>query len=367
MSDFSALDLALEQGVSQRLTPCAALACGQGDRLEYTSVRGWASLLPKPRAVGRDTLFDLASLTKVLVTTLLVMKEYQTGSLDLDAPLDRLLPSHYPPDKGALTLRQLLAHAAGLPAHVPFYRDRSPIPADPEAQRSEVFRAVLATPLACQPGSETRYSDLGFIMLGELLELLGGDRLDHLSEKHLFAPLGLKQTCFVHLGDPLPQARLPEHAFASTENCPWRGRVLCGQVHDENAFLLLGVAGHAGLFSTLDEVQLLVRLLLRCQAGRSTFLRADTLATFTERQHLTPDSSRALGWDTPSTGTTCGHHFSPRTFGHTGFTGTSVWLDPEGERFVVLLSNRVHPSRNNTQFQQFRPQLHDLAMAAMLC
>jgi CubicO group peptidase (beta-lactamase class C family) len=223
---------------------------------------------------------------------------------------------------------------------------------------------VRETPLACAPGAETRYSDLGFILLGELLELLAGEGLDRLCERRLFAPLGLRQTFFVHLDDPLPLARLPEQAFAATEQCPWRNRLICGQVHDENAYLLRGVAGHAGLFSTLGEVQALARLLLGCLAGHSPLLRAETLAAFIRRQELVPGSSRALGWDTPSTGTTCGRYFSPRAFGHTGFTGTSIWIDPEDGRFVVLLSNRVHPTRDNPQFQELRPRLHDLVMAA---
>ncbi|MCC7261214.1 MAG: serine hydrolase [Candidatus Latescibacteria bacterium] len=365
MSEFGAVDQALEQAIDQGLTPSLALACGQADTLAYRRVLGWASLHPQPRAIEEHTLFDLASLTKVFVTTLLLMQEVEAGRLDLDAPLDRLLPAHYTPDKGALTLRQLLSHAAGLPAHVAFYRERSPVPADADIQRQEVFDAVRHTPLARPPGIETSYSDLGFILLGELLELHTGRRLDYLAEERLFAPMGLKQTFFVHLHTPLPQARLPETAFAATEYCPWRGRMVCGQVHDENAYLLGGVAGHAGLFSTLDEVQVLARLLLRCLAGRSPFLRAETAAAFTRRQNLVADSSRALGWDTPSSGTTCGSRFSARAFGHTGFTGTSVWMDPEGERFVVLLSNRVHPSRDNTRFQPLRPQLHDLAMLAL--
>lgn len=366
MNDFSSLEQALEQASAQHVSPGIALACGREDRLLFSRVLGWASLRPQPLPIQEQTLFDLASLTKVLATSLLIMKRCEAAGLDLDAPLGRLLPSHYPPDKAALTLRQLLVHAAGLPAHVPFFRDRPPEPADPQAQRLEVFRAVRDTPLACPPGTETSYSDLGFILLGELLELLEGDRLDRLCETRLFAPLGLKQTFFVHLDDPLPQARLPQTAFAATEDCPWRGRVVCGQVHDENGYLLRGVAGHAGLFSTLSEVQALVRLLLRCLAGRSSFLRAETLSAFIRRQALVPGSSRALGWDTPSTGATCGRHFSARAFGHTGFTGTSIWIDPEDERFVVLLSNRVHPTRENNQFLQLRPHLHDLAMESMV-
>ena len=175
MNDFSSLEQALEQASAQHIAPGIALACGREDILCFSRVLGWACLQPQLRPIQEQTLFDLASLTKVLATSLLIMKECEAGRLDLDAPLDRLLPSHYPPDKGALSLRQILAHAAGLPAHIPFYRDRPPEPADPQAQRLEVFRAVREAPLACAPGTETRYSDLGFILLGELLELLEGE------------------------------------------------------------------------------------------------------------------------------------------------------------------------------------------------
>ena len=365
MNDFSALESALEQAVAQRIAPGAALACGKHDELLFSRVLGWACLHPQPLPIAEQTFFDLAPLTKVLATTLLTMKLSEAGRLDLDQSLGAILPSHFPPDKAALTLRQILAHCAGLPPHVPFYRDRRPEPADPPAQRRELFNAVRETPLEYAPGTQSKYSDLGFVMLGELLEILEGDRLDRLCETQLYASLGLERTFFVSLDDPLPQARHLPRAFAATEDCPWRKRVVCGQVHDENAYLLRGVAGHAGLFSTLDEVQALARLLLRCLAGDSSFLRAATVAAFIRPQGLVPGSSRALGWDTPSTGTTCGRFFSPRAFGHTGFTGTSIWMDPEEERFVVLLSNRVHPSRDNSKFGRCRPQLHDLALTCM--
>jgi CubicO group peptidase (beta-lactamase class C family) len=282
--------------------------------------------------------------------------------VDLDAPLGGLLPSYYPADKTGLPLRLVLLHAAGLPAHVPFYKELPPEPADAAARRRQVADQVLSTPLAYAPGTETRYSDLGFILLGDLLEQVAGAELDLLCEQHLYGPLALADTFFVHLDRPLPKARRPLAAFAATEQCGWRGRLVRGQVHDENAYLLRGVAGHAGLFSTVGDLQVLARQLLASVAGTGAAFPCAALRAFVRRQELVSGSSRALGWDTPSTGTSCGHRFSPRAFGHTGFTGTSMWLDPEQDRFVVLLSNRVHPTRDNTAFLEFRPRLHDLVL-----
>jgi len=209
MPDFTAVEQAVQEAIARGAMPGAALAFGQGNAALFCKAFGRASLRPQQAPVEERTLFDLASLTKVLATGLLAMKLWEEGLLDLDAPLAACLPGHFPPDKAGLSLRLLLAHAAGLPAHVPFYRDRPPEPADPRAQRQEIFRSVRQTPLAYPPGTQTRYSDLGFILIGELLELLAGDRLDRLCAARLFAPLGLGDTFFVHLDDPLPGARRP--------------------------------------------------------------------------------------------------------------------------------------------------------------
>ena len=312
-----------------------------------------------------ETLFDLASLTKVLATTTLAMKCYETGILELDRPLGDCLPAHYPPDKASLTPRLLLLHAAGLPAHIPFYRELPAEPEDPEAQRRAVLQRIRQTSLAYPPGTETRYSDLGMILLGELMEQLAATSLDRLFEAQAAAPLGLQDTFFIHLDTPLPKARRAADEFAATEQCAWRGSLIRGTVHDENAYLLRGVAGHAGLFSTIADLQILATTLLDGLAGRNSFLRAETLTLFTTRQKLVADSDRALGWGTPTPGASCGQRFSPRAFGHTGFTGTSVWLDPLHDRYVILLTNRVHPSRENNRLLDFRPRLHDLVIETM--
>lgn len=353
----------MNEAIGKGFTPGAVLAFGQQKQRLYCKSFGYSTLLPSPQPMQESTIFDLASLTKVLGTTLLTMKACEAGIVDLDKPLNEQIPAHFPADKAALTARHLLTHTAGFPPHVPFYRDLLPEPDDPDAQRRAVLHHARQTPLVYPPGTETRYSDLGMILLGELLEEIHGTTLDRLFEKRVGS--NLPHTFFVHLDAPLTKARHPDEAFAATEECAWRQRLIRGQVHDENAYLLRGVAGHAGLFSTISDLQLLTEMLLAAAAGESDFLQDTTLKLFTRRQALIPSSSRALGWDTPSPGASCGQFFSPHAFGHTGFTGTSIWIDPEEERYVILLSNRVHPSRENTQFVRFRPPLHDLIIDVM--
>lgn len=361
----AAIDAALERAIAQQITPGAVLAVGQDGQRLYCRARGHASLVPFPQPMQEETLFDLASLTKVLATTILAMRCYETGILELDRPLGDSLPAHYPPDKATLTPRLLLLHAAGFPAHIPFYRELSPEPEDPATQRGEVLLQIRQTPLAYPPGTETRYSDLGMILLGEFIEQLVATSLDRFFEAQVAEPLGLQHTFFIHLDAPLSKARRAADQFAATERCTWRDALIRGAVHDENACLLRGVAGHAGLFSTITDLQILATTLLNGLAGRDPFLSADTLEFFTARQEIVPGSERALGWGTPAPGASCGQHFSPRAFGHTGFTGTSVWLDPLRDRYVILLTNRVHPTRDNTRLLDFRPRFHDLIIETL--
>jgi CubicO group peptidase (beta-lactamase class C family) len=304
----------------------------------------------------RSTRFDLASLTKVLATTLLCMLRWQQSRLDLDSELGAFLPSYYPPELAGLTPRLLLTHTAGLPPFVRLCETFEPDPADGEAARRRALEQILSTPLVRQPATESQYSDLGLIILGDLLEQLEGQTLDRLCERDLYAPLGLAQTWFVHLDSPLPNVSRDPAEFASTEDCPWRGRVVRGQVHDENAYILRGVAGHAGLFSTVDDLTVLAAELAR----PGQLLEPRTVRAFTARQEVVSGSDRALGWGTASPGASCGSRMSARAFGHTGFTGTSLWIDGDTGLWVVLLSNRVHPSRENTAFLTLRPVLHDL-------
>ncbi|NKB67754.1 MAG: serine hydrolase [Candidatus Latescibacteria bacterium] len=362
---FKAIEQRLQEAVDQGIAPGLALAFGQANKPLFSRFYGHATLLPRPQPLTQATLFDLASLTKILGTTLIAMHLHRQGRLDLDRPLGAYRPSAYSDDLAATTPRLLLAHASGLPSSMSLYRDRPADPADPSDQRQEAFARARQANLVAPTGTVSRYSDLGPILLGDLFETLLEGRLDRLCQDLLYGPLGVDSTFFVALDDPLPQAQRPSSAFAATEQCSWRQRLIRGQVHDENAYFLRGVAGHAGLFSDLDDLVSLACFLLAAHAGDKDFLPAPTLAEFTRRQNLVPDSSRALGWDTPFVGASCGGRFSPQAFGHTGFTGTSIWLDPVGQRFVVLLANRVHPHRDNRAFLRFRPQLHDMIIEAL--
>jgi CubicO group peptidase (beta-lactamase class C family) len=280
-----------------------------------------------------DTIFDLASLTKVLSTTPLVMQQVERGAIALD---DRV---------GRHTVRELLTHSSGLPAWLPFFRDHR--------GREAFARAIAGTALAYPPGTQSVYSDLGFMLLGFLLddEVPLATRL-----ATMLTQMGIVQE--VQFNPPA----LWRRRTAPTEQDPWRGRLLVGEVHDENAFALGGVAGHAGLFGTAAAVGDYARHLLQILDGRQGAFRRETLEAFIARQTDMPGSTRALGWDTMVPTSSCGTRLSPRAFGHTGFTGTSLWIDPERGIYVVLLTNRVHPTRDNEAIRQVRPAVHDAVM-----
>lgn len=359
--EVAGVDQILSRAIEAGATPGAALAVGRGRDVLHLAVLGQSALRPCATPMQRSTRFDLASLTKVLATTLVCMRRWEAGQLDLDAGLGDLLPSYYPPDKSQLTPRHLLTHCAGLPPFVRLQVDFPPDPPDPESARREAMARLLSATLDRPPGLEAGYSDLGLIILGDLLEQLEGETLDRICEREVYGPLGLDQTHFVHLDRPLPKAVHPVAEYAATEDCPWRGRVMRGQVHDECAYIMRGVAGHAGLFSTLDDL-----VTMACElAEPEALLTADAVRLFAARQDIVKGSTRALGWDTASPSASCGRSMSPRAFGHTGFTGTSVWIDGDTGLWVVLLSNRVHPTRESTAFLKLRPVVHEFIADAL--
>jgi CubicO group peptidase (beta-lactamase class C family) len=286
------------------------------------------------------------------------------GRLDLDARVGTFFPGFHGGDKDRVTLRQLLTHSGGLLWWAPLYR---------ELRGKQAFlERIVAMDLDYPPGTKTVYSDLGLILLGDVLERLAGQPLDEAARLRVFEPLGMRDTRFLP-----PAALLPR--IAPTENDPWRGRMLRGEVHDENAFALGGLAPHAGLFSTAPDLARFARMLLAGGAldGRRIVSRA-TVELFTTRVGL-PGSTRALGWDTPADETgrrtsipgqpgysSAGSLFSARSFGHTGFTGTSMWMDPERDLFVILLTNRVHPSRENDAIRAVRAQVADAVVRALV-
>jgi CubicO group peptidase (beta-lactamase class C family) len=319
----------------------------------------------------RDTLFDLASLTKVVATTSLLLGAHHEGVCHLDEDLQYFYPQLKHRPMGTVTLRQLLAHTGGLKAWHPLYQLLWPMtPAQHAAaasyeRRHQATQAILHMPLAYTPGTQSVYSDLGFILLGHLLETLYAQPLSTLFLAKVAQPLGLRTMAYRPLDSISPLPDTPT-AYAATEACPWRGRVLAGEVHDENAWAMGGLAGHAGLFATAKDVWHFAQIQLDTVAGKNDWLPPSLVKASWQRHPAPPGSTRALGWDTPtSMASTAGHFFSPRSVGHLGFTGTSMWLDPEYGVTVILCTNRIHPTRLRTGIQRLRPAVHNLVMRAL--
>ena len=332
-------------------TPGAVVVAGTHDTVLAECAAGRLSYAADADPVTPDTIYDLASLTKVIVTTPLVMRLYEAGKLDLDAPVRRYVPKFAGGPRDRVTIADLLAHCGGLLWWTDLYRQARKLP-PAEASRFYLKR-ICELPLDYEPRTRTVYSDLGFILLGAVLERLTDTPLDRLTEDEIFAPLRMRDIRY----NPPTALR---NRIAPTEDDPDRGGVMHGQVHDENAHRLGGVAPHAGLFATARSLAPFAQMWLGEGAvGGSRVFDSATIRRFSRRARLVNDSSRALGWDTPAPGSSCGNRFSQASHGHTGFTGTSLWVDPEQDLFIVLLTNRVHPTRNNTGLAELRPQLHD--------
>jgi len=348
----------LDRAVADGAFPGGVLAVGWNNQL---AVHTFGTLTRDANAarVAPGTIYDLASLTKPIVTTTAAMMLVQRGQLNLDAPVQRYLPefaaaAKSDPDpawRARVTVRMLLLHDSGLPAHRDFYRDAK--------GKDAILARVLAEPLVSEPEKQIEYSDLGFILLGEVVERLTGDSLDEVARQEILAPLAMGSSMFN------PPRSL--HArIAPTENdMSYRKRLVRGEVDDENAWAMGGVAGHAGLFSTAGDVAAFAQMILNggIYAHHRLLARA-TIDQFTARRAV-GDSARALGWDVPVEPSSSGRYFSARTFGHTGFTGTSLWIDPDRRLFVVLLTNRVNPTRTNDKIRQVRPALHDAILEAL--
>jgi serine-type D-Ala-D-Ala carboxypeptidase len=360
----------MEAGVAEGVFPGAALLVRLRGRTIHRSFHGRRSLEPPGGPVDAETCFDLASLTKVLAATPLVLLAIQCGRLALDEPVHRLLDGYTGGGREVITVRMLLEHSSGLPAWRPFYE--AVRTADGGARlataagREMVRRMAAAEAPEAAPGSRTLYSDLGFILLDWILERVSGKPTDALFSEWLAGPLGLERLFFVDLRSPAKADRARQgRTFAATERCPWRGRILIGEVHDDNTYAMGGVSGQAGLFGTVEDVAALVDAWLTSWGAAGGIFDRGLVRQFWEKSSL-PGSTRALGFDTPSPGASqAGSRLGTRTVGHLGFTGTSLWIDPDRALTVVLLTNRVHPTRANESIKQFRPLLHD--RVAELC
>jgi len=351
-SRFAAVADLLRDAISRRVFPCATIEVGGRDQVYWRHACGTLSYDDAATPATLDTVFDLASLTKVLATTTLVMRAVDEGALGLDDTLGGRLDEWRGEDRSAVTVADLLEHAGGLTAHLPFFRDHR--------GRGEFQHAICTLPLEYPPRSQSLYSDLGFVLLAFLVaDAAGGtgipidDQFDQLARRLDLGDLRFRP----------PAAWRPR--TAPTEVDPWRGRLLRGEVHDGNGWALGGVAGHTGLFGTAPAVGRFARALLETLAGAAGLANPATLARFL-RHSTVPGSSRALGWDTMLVTSSCGHRLSPDAFGHTGFTGTSLWVDPNQDLYVVLLTNRVHPSRNNDTILEVRPAVHDAVVEALV-
>jgi CubicO group peptidase (beta-lactamase class C family) len=358
----------LDSAVAAGAAPGAVLAITRdGERFVYASGQLGAD---EPETPGAATIYDLASLTKVVGLVTGAMLAVDEGRLELDAPVQQYVPAFTGAGKDRVTVRMLLAHASGLPAWRPLFREAG--------SRAEAFALADTTPLSSVPGTVEVYSDLGAIILTQMLEAIYHERLDSLLERQVFGPLGMRATGYLPGADQRGR-------IAPTEMDPWRGRMLRGEVQDENAARMDGVSGHAGLFGSAEDLLTFAEWVLEQADGRAAgqavrrsksftevnrpadrpTIRPPVLQEFTRRQKLVPGSSRALGWDTPSPGGSSGSRLSPRSFGHTGFTGTSLWIDPEHHLAIILLSNRVNPTRDNPRWAPLRGKIADLVMTTL--
>lgn len=345
------LDRIIERAIADSAFPAAQIAIVRDGLLAYNRSFGTYTYDPADRSIDDETIFDLASVSKVVGTTSAVMKLYDTGQLGLDDPVGTYLPEFAAGPKSAITIRHLITHRAGFPPFRRFFLMCS--------TSTEAVDSAFATDLIATPGDTTIYSDIGMITMGKVVERITGMSLAEYVRREFFEPLGMSRTMY------RPPDSLLEQVAPTEIDTLWRKRLVRGEVHDENAALLDGVAGHAGLFSTASDLAVYMQMLLNrgTYAGRR-FLRESTVVEFTRK--YVPGQDRYLGWDMKSpTGSSAGSLFSPSSFGHLGFTGTSIWADPERKLAVILLTNRVHPTRANLRISRVRPAVHDMVIRAM--
>jgi serine-type D-Ala-D-Ala carboxypeptidase len=342
----------LRTAIADRAFPAASIAVTYRGKLTVLAALGNFTYEATPE-VQPSTLFDLASLTKVVATTPTAMLLYERGLLDLDAAVAAVVPGFLTdavPDlrRKDVTLRMLLAHSSGLPAYEKLFLKAK--------DRDDLLHAAFTTPLAADPGARTEYSDIGFILLGIALERLADESLDRFCQREIFAPLGMVHTAFN------PPSELRAQIPPTADDKAFRKRIIQGEVQDENASVLGGVAPQAGLFSTARDLAQFAHAMLNPE---SPIFRPDTVSRFTSRQSAPAGTTRALGWDTPSAPSQSGRYFSPQSFGHLGYTGTSLWIDPVRQLSITLLTNRTWPDCLNQAIKQVRPKFSDAIIEAL--
>jgi serine-type D-Ala-D-Ala carboxypeptidase len=344
---FASARQLLERAIHDRAFPAAVVEVGNSSGVVWREAFGRLTFDPDAAPAADNTIFDLASLTKVLATTTLVTRHVERGILDLDDPVAQHIPQ-WQDEAAPVTIRDLLAHCSGLPAHRRLYQEHT--------GRDAFERAICQAPREYPARTKSIYSDLGFILLGFIIESTG-------TLPAQFDALRVQMGGVQELQFNPPAIWKPR--TAPTREDPWRKRLLVGEVDDDNAWALGGAAGHAGLFGTAESVGQFARHWLQVLDGRAGAFREETARTFITRSTGVAGSSRALGWDTMLPTSSCGTRMSSRAFGHTGFTGTSLWLDPVRAVYVVFLTNRVHPTPDNDAIGRIRPALHDAIIEAM--
>lgn len=338
----------LRDAIAENIFPAAAAAVLWRGKLVALKALGTFTYEPGSPKVTTATPFDLASVTKVVATTTMAMVLYERGLLDLEAPVVAIVPEFSGPEsrRKHVTVRMLLAHSSGLPAYEKLYQRAS--------GREELLSLAFATNLTADPGARAEYSDIGFIILGSLLERIADESLDRFCQREIFGALGMVHTMFN------PPFALRGLIPPTVEGCILRHRVIQGEVQDENASMLGGVAGHAGVFSSAGDIAIFASALLQ-----GHLVRPETLDIFTRRETSPAGTSRALGWDTPSSPSQLGKYFSQSSFGHLGYTGTSVWVDPGRQLSIALLTNRTWPACRDQAIKTIRPAFHDAVMEAL--
>ena len=371
--DFAAADGLLRQGVETGAFPGAVILVSRAGTVVHHAAFGARTLDP-PEPMQPDTTFDLSSLTKPLATTTAFMLLVQDGKVQVDDRATRFFPNFGVQGKTYVTFRHVLAHCSGLAAWRPYFREIAR--RDREGRlnflasrgaKEFVYEQIHREKAEYETGTRSLYSDLGFMLLGELVELLTRGPLDRFCRERIFRPLGLRGMGFIDLTELRTRKVAPVvERIAPTERCPWRLKVLCGEVHDDNAYAMGGVAGHAGLFASAADIDALVCRLRACWRGEDTFVAPGLMREFWTRHATVPRSTWALGWDTPTPEiSSAGRHISARAVGHLGFTGTSLWIDLERDAHVILLTNRVHPRRDNDAIKALRPAIHDAVLEAL--
>ena len=348
---FNAVDKVINKAVEDKSFPGAVVLVWKDGKTIYEKAFGNYTYDSSSPKIKTNTLFDLASLTKVVATTTAAMICYDRDLFSLDDKVTKYIPEFGVNEKDNITIKNLLIHNSGLPAWKKFYgRD---------LKYDDVINEIYSSELEYKTGEKTVYSDLGIITLGKIIEKVTGKSLDVFCTDEIFIPLKMEST-FYNPDDSLKKLCAP----TETDNY-WRMKTLQGEVHDETSAMLNGVAGHAGLFSTADDLAKLMSVLLnKGKINQKIFIQQSTIELFTKR--VSNESTRAIGWDTKSdSGSSAGKYFSKNSFGHTGYTGTSIWADPDRNLFVVFLTNRVYPTRENTKIQKVRPQLHNAVIKSI--